>query len=86
VTDVIEELQDATDAVQLQEVLRRWGIGIRRREKISAAQCNGRMPTVGESDDEIGLDSPADAHNLDPLSAEWMMRVGNGSKSRRPMG
>jgi hypothetical protein len=82
-TEMIEELQDATKAVQLQEVLRRRGIGLRGREIISAAQCNGRMPTIGEPDDEIRLDSPADAHNLDPLSAERMMRMRDDDESRR---
>ena len=44
------------------------------------------MPPVGESDDEIRIDSPAETHDLDPLSAERMMGMGDGDESRRWLG
>ena len=44
------------------------------------------MPSVRESDDEIGIDSPAETDDLDPLSAERVMRMGDGDESRRRLG
>jgi hypothetical protein len=81
---VIEELEDSTEAVEIQEMIgRRWGIILRRREVIGAAQGDGGMPPVGESDDEIRIVSAAESDDLGPLTAERMMRVGNGDESRR---
>ena len=80
---VIKQSQNATQAVQLKEVLRLWGINLGWREKVGAAQCNGCVPTVGKPDDEVRLDALAYAHNLDPLSAKWMMRMGDGDESRK---
>jgi hypothetical protein len=44
------------------------------------------MPAVGESDDEIRIKSPAEPDDLDPLSAERMMRMGDGDESRGRLG
>ena len=57
-----------------------------RSEIIGAAQRDGGMPPVGESDDEIRIDSPAETDDLDPLSAERMMGMGDGDESRRRLG
>ena len=66
-------------------------IGPRRRtsregEIIGAAQGDGGMPPVGESDDEIGIVPSTKADDLDPLAAEGMMRMGDGDESRRRLG
>ena len=44
------------------------------------------MPAVGESDDEIGIVSATEADDLDPLTAERMMRMGDSDESRRRLG
>ena len=65
---------------------RRGGSGLGRSEIIGAAQRNGRMPPIRESDDEIRINSAAEADDLDPLSAERMMRMGDGDESRDWLG
>ncbi len=83
----IEELKDQTEAVEIQEVIRRRReVALVRREIIGAAQCNGGMSPVREPDDEIRINSPAEAYELDALSAEGMMRMGNGDESRGRLG
>jgi hypothetical protein len=82
----IEELDDLTEAVEIQEVIRRREIALVRSEIIGAAQCNGGMSPVRESDDQIRINSPAETDYLDPLSAEWMMGMSDGDESRRQLG
>jgi hypothetical protein len=83
----VEHLEDETEAVEIQEVIRPGrGINLRRREIIRAAQGDGGMPSVGESDDEIGLDSPTETNDLDTLSTERVMGMGDGDESRRRLG
>jgi hypothetical protein len=41
---------------------------------------------VRESDDEIGIEPPADLDDLDLLSAERVMGMGNGHEFRRGLG
>ena len=82
----IEELKDQTEAVEIQEVIRRWEVALVRREIIGAAQCNGGMSPVREPNDEIRINSPAEAYELDALSAEGMMRMGDGDESRGRLG
>jgi hypothetical protein len=83
----IEELEDPTEAVEIEEVIRPrrrfalgWG-GV-----VGAAQGDGGMPPVRESDDEIRIDSAAEPDDLDPLPAEWMVGMGDGDESRRRLG
>jgi hypothetical protein len=83
----IEELKDQTEAVEIQEVIRRRReIALVRSQIIGAAQCNGGMSAVRESDDEIRINSPAEPDELDPLSAERVMGMGDGDESRRRLG
>jgi hypothetical protein len=85
--DAIEELEDLTESVEVQEMSRRrGGIGLRGSEIIGAAQRDGGMPPVRESDDEIRVNSPVETDDLDPLSAERMMGMGDGDESRRRLG
>jgi hypothetical protein len=85
--EAIEELEDLTEAVEIQEVLRRRReIALGRSEIIGAAQRDGGMPSVRESDDEIRINSPAEADDLDPFSAERMMGMGDGDESRGWLG
>ncbi len=85
--EAIEHLEDLPEAVEIQEV--NWpgrGISLRGREIIRAAQGDGGMPSVGESDDEIGIDSPTETNDLDALSTEGVMGMGDGDESRRRLG
>jgi len=83
----IEELEDLTEAIEIEEVSRRRGrIRFGRSEIIGAAQRDGGMPPVRQSDDEIWINSPAETDDLDPLSAERMMGTGDGDESRRRLG
>ena len=83
----IEEQEDLTEAVEIQEVFGpRRGINLGQGEIIGAAQGDGGMPAVGESDDEIGIVAATEADDLDPLIAERMMRMGDSDESRRRLG
>jgi hypothetical protein len=83
--DAIEKLEDLTDAAKIQKV-GRWRISLGRTEIISAAQRDGGVPPVRESDDEIRIDSSAETDDFDPLSAERMMGMGDGDESRGWLG
>jgi hypothetical protein len=86
-SDAIEHLEDLTEAVEVEEVIGpRWPLILRRSEIIGAAQGNGGMPPVGESDDEVGILSTPKADDLDLLAAERVMRMGDGDESRRRLG
>ncbi len=87
VSHAIDELEDQTKAREVEEVVRprrviapEWG-GV-----VGAAQGDGGMPAVGEPDDEIRIKTPAEPDDLDPLSAERMMRMGDGDEARRRLG
>jgi hypothetical protein len=41
---------------------------------------------VREPDDEIGIGPSAQANDLDALTAEGVMRMGDGDESRRRLG
>ena len=85
--DAIEELKDLTEAVEIQEMIRRWSeTALGRNEIVSAAQRDGGMPPVWESDDDIGINSPAEPDDLDPLSAKWVMGMRDGYESRGRLG
>jgi hypothetical protein len=82
--DAIEELEDLTEAVEIQEVIRPWGeIALERGEIVGAAQSDGGMPSVRETDDEIRIVSAAKPDDLDPLATKRMMGMGDGDESRR---
>ena len=75
--DAIEELKGLTQAVEIEQVIRlERGIGCRRGEIIGAAQRDGGMPPIRESDDEIRIDSAAETDDR--------VRVGSPSTSALP--
>ena len=53
---------------------------------VGAAHGDGGMVPVRESDDEIGIEAAAKQDDLDLLSAEWVMRMGDGDESQRRLG
>jgi hypothetical protein len=85
--DAIEELEDLTEAVEIQEVIRPWReIALGRGEIVGAAQGDGGMPPVRETDDEIRIVSAAKPDDLDPLATKRMVGMSDGDKSRRRLG
>jgi hypothetical protein len=87
VSHALDESEDLTKAVEIEEVIRsRRGIAVGWGGIVGAGQGDGGMPPVGESDDEIRINSPAEPNDLDALSAERMMRMGDGDESRRRLG
>jgi hypothetical protein len=85
--DAVQEAADLTESVEIQKML--WpgrGLVLGRRGVVRAAHGDGGMVAVRESDDEIRIKPPAELNNLDPLSAERMMRMGDGDKSQRRLG
>jgi hypothetical protein len=85
--DAIEELEDLTEAVEIQEVIRPWReIAHGRGEIVGAAQGDGGMPSVRETDDEIRIVSAAKPDDLDPLATKRMMGMSDGDESGRWLG
>jgi hypothetical protein len=86
-SDAIEDLEDLTEAVEIQEVIRpRWETALWRRGVVGAAQGDGGMPSVREPDDEIRIVSAAKSDDPDPLATKRMMGMGDGDESRRRLG
>jgi len=86
-SDAIDELEDLTEAVEIQEVIRAWReIVIRRRSVVGAAQGDCGMPPVRETDDEVRIISAAKPDDLNPLATERMMGMGDRDESRRWLG
>ena len=61
-------------------------LALERGGIVRAAHGDGGMVPVRESDDEIGVEPSAEQYDLDLLSAERMMRMGNGDESQRRLG
>ena len=71
----------------VEEVIGPWrGLAVGRGRRISAAHGDGGMVPARESDDEIGIEPSADPDDLDLLSAERVMGMGDGDESRRGLG
>jgi hypothetical protein len=87
VRETIEEPTGVTESVEIEEVIGPWrGLAVGRGRRISAAHGDGGMVPVRESDDEIGIEPSADPDDLDLLSAERVMGMGDGNESRRGLG
>jgi hypothetical protein len=86
--DAVEEQADLAESFEIQEVVIRRGRGLAvgRGGIVRAAHGDGGMVPVRESDDEIGIEASAKQDDLDLLSAEWVMRMGDGDESQRRLG
>jgi hypothetical protein len=85
--DAIEEQAGLTEPVEIEEVIRPgWGLVVGRGGIVSAAHGDGGMVPVRESDDEIGIEPSAELDDLDLLSTERVMGMGDGDESRRGSG
>jgi hypothetical protein len=86
-SEAIEELEDLTEALEIQEVSRPRPGGILGGGGIvGAAQSDGGMPPVRESDDKIRIEAAAELEDLNLLAAERMMRMGDGDESQGRLG
>jgi hypothetical protein len=85
--DTIEEQAGLTEPVEIEEVIRPWrGLAVGKGGPVRAAHGDGGMVPVRESYDEIGIEPSAELDNLDLLSAERVMGMGDGDESRRGLG
>ena len=85
--DAIEEQAGLAEPVEIQEVIRPgWGLAVGRGGIVSAAHGDGGMVPVRESDDEIGIEPSAELDDLDLLSTERVIGMGDGDESRRGLG
>jgi hypothetical protein len=85
--DAVEEQADLTEPVEIQEVIRRErGLAFGGRGIVRAAHGDGGMVPVRESDNEIRIEPSPELDDLDLLSAERVMRMGDGDESRRRRG
>jgi hypothetical protein len=85
--DAIEEQAGLAEPVEIQEVIRpRRGLDVGRGGPVRAAHGDGGMVPVRESDDEIGIEPSAELDDLDLLSTERVMGMGDGDESRRGLG
>jgi hypothetical protein len=85
--DVIEELNGPAQAREVEQVQGvRPGRVVGYGGVVGAAQGDGGVAPVREPDDEIGVSSSAQANDLDALTAEGVMRMGDGDESRRRWG
>jgi hypothetical protein len=86
-SDAVEEQTDLTESLEIQEVFRPWrDFAFGRGGIVGAAHGDGGMVPVRESHDEIGVEPSAELDDLDFLSAEWVMRMGDGDESQRRLG
>ena len=85
--DAIEEQAGLAEPVKLEEVIRPGrGLVVGRGGIVRAAHGDGGMVPVRESDDEIGIEPSAELDDLDLLSTERVMGMGDGHESRRGLG
>jgi len=80
-------LDDPAQPIEVEQVRGPWLRGeIRRGGVVGAAQGDGGVAPVWEPDDEIGIIPSAKANDLDALTAQGMMRMGDCDESRRGLG
>jgi hypothetical protein len=86
--DAVEEQADLAESFEIQEVVIRRGRGLAagRGGIVGAAHGDGGMVPVRESDDEIGIEPSAEQDDLDLLTAERVMRMGDSDESQRRLG
>ena len=85
--DAVEEQADLTEPFEIEEVIRPGrGLAFGRGGIVGAAHGDGGMVPVRESDDEIGIEPSAELDDLDLLSTERVMGMGDGHESRRGLG
>jgi hypothetical protein len=83
----VEQWDDPTQTVEVEQVLGPGLRGeIRRGGVVRAAQGDGGVAPVWEPDDEVGILPAAKANDLDALTAQGVMRMGDGDESQRRRG
>ena len=83
----IEQLDDPTQTIEVEQVLSSQGGRIlQRRSVVGAAQGDGGVAPVGEHDNQVRIVPSAEANDLDALTPKGMMWMGDGDESRRRWG
>ena len=83
----IEQLDDLTQTIEVEQVLGSQGGRIsQRRSVVGAAQGDGGVAPVGEHNNQIRIVPSAKANDLDSLTPKGMMRMRDGDESRRRWG
>ena len=83
----IEKLDNSTQTIEVEQMLGgRGGRTLDGWRVIGAAQGDGGVAPVGEHDNQVGIVPSAQANDLDAMTAEGMMRMGDGDESRRRLG
>jgi hypothetical protein len=86
-TEAIEEQAGLAESVEIEKMIQPGrGPALRRRGIVRAAHGDGGMVPVRKSDDEVRIDPSAELDDLDLLSAERVMRMGDGDKSQGRLG
>ena len=80
----IEQLDDLTQTIEVEQVLGSHGGGtFQRWSVVGAAQGDRGVAAVGEHDNQVRIVSSAKANDLDALTPKGMMRMGDGDESQR---
>jgi hypothetical protein len=80
-------LDDPTQAIEAEQMLRRYGgRNLRGSSIVGAAQGDGGVTPVRGYDNEVRIVPSANSDDLDALTTKGMMRMGNGHKSRSWLG
>jgi hypothetical protein len=80
----IEQLDDPTQAIKVEQMLRcHCERNLRRKIVVGAAQGDGGVTPVRGHDDEVRIVPSANSDDLDALAPKGMVRMGDGDKSRR---
>lgn len=84
---VIEPLDQLAQASQRQQ---RHGFAVSRRSGgagiIGPTHRHGAVHPVGQTHDEVGIGTAADAQDLNPLLIQRMVGMGDGDESRSGLG
>lgn len=85
---VSEELGKAAQAIEVEQSSGRGGGEGNRgiRCVVGRVKGDGSMAAIRQADDDSGVDTAAEAHDGQSLSAAWVVGMGDGHPSRRYLG
>jgi hypothetical protein len=86
--ELSDELGSPAQALQIEQGRGRgsWWPGSGRPRVVGGAHRDGGVGVIGQADDEVGVAAAADADQSEPLTAERVMRMGDGHESQRRLG
>ncbi len=87
VSNVLNELSRLKKALEIEQVENRmWRCRLTGSSVIRTAHGNSNVLSIRETDNEIWVNPSPNTDDLDLLSAQRMMGMGNGYESRRRLG